>query len=50
MRYEARKRIALDGKIYWCIYDTENNKWSTHIYHGKYSTKKQALYAISKTV
>ena len=47
-RYEARQRTALDGRVWWCVYDTLNNKWSTNVYHGKYKTKKDCEYAISK--
>lgn len=46
--FEARKRTALDGKEWWCVYNTKENKWSTFLYHGKYKTKKDCEYAIEK--
>ena len=48
-RFEARQRVALDGKIWWCIYDIINHKWSTLINHGKYKTKKEAEYVINRS-
>ena len=47
-RYEPRKRTALDGKMWWCVYDTYNKQWSTLLCHGKYKTKKECQYAIDK--
>ena len=47
-RYEPRKRTALDGKTWWCVYDTYNKQWSTLICHVKYKTKKRCQYAIDK--
>lgn len=43
---EPRKRTALDGKEWWCVYDTETNKWSTLHLFGKYKTKKDCQYQI----
>ena len=45
-RFEAKKRTALDGKTWWCIYDNHLNSWSTFLCHGKYKTKKAAIYSI----
>lgn len=45
-RFTPKKRRALDGRIWWCIYDNRRNAWSTFLYHGKYTTRKAALYAI----
>ena len=49
MRYKAARRRALDGVLWWCVYDLENHRWSTDLRHGKYRTKKEAEYAISRT-
>lgn len=38
--FEPRKQIALDGKTWWCVFDTDNMKWSTLTFFGKYKTKK----------
>ena len=47
-RFEPRKRTALDGKVWWCVYDTKENRWSTYLYHVKYRTKKDCIYAIER--
>ena len=44
--YEPRQRTALDGRVWWCVYDVTNHKWSTLLCHGKYRTRKEAMYAI----
>ena len=43
---QPRKRIALDGKTWWCVFDTSTMKWSTNIFFTKYKTKRDCLYAI----
>ena len=43
---EARKRTALDGKIWWCVFDTKSMKWSTLF--TKYKRKKDCQYAIKR--
>lgn len=45
-RFEPRKRTALDGKIWWCIFDKDKHTWSTFLCHKKYKTKKEANIAI----
>ena len=45
---EPRKRTALDGKSWWCVFDTEAGKYSTLTCFGKYEKKKDCQYAISK--
>ena len=45
-RFEPRKRTALDGREWWCVFDTARQCWSTYLYHGKYKRKKDAVYAI----
>lgn len=47
--YEPRKRTALDGKVWWCVFNTDTNKWSTLLCHGKYRTKKECQYTIYKS-
>lgn len=39
-KFIPKKRTALDGKTWWCVYDTIKNDWSTLFYFGKYKTKK----------
>lgn len=43
---EPRKRIALDGKTYWCVFNTDTMKWSTLTCFGKYTRKKDCQLAI----
>lgn len=45
---EPRKRIALDGKTWWCVFDTDTMKWSTIILFGKYKRKRDCQFAIDK--
>ena len=45
---EPRKRTALDGKTYWCVFNTDTMKWCTLICFGKYKRKKDCQYAIDK--
>lgn len=45
-RFEPRKRTALDGKVWWCVYDNQNNCYSTYICYGKYKTKRKCIEAI----
>ena len=40
---EPRKRTALDGKTWWCAFDTDTMKY---VYYGKYKTKKECQFAI----
>ena len=42
MRFEARKRTAIDGRVWWCVYDTTERKWSTYLCFGRYKTKRAA--------
>lgn len=46
MKLESRKRTAIDGKMWWCVYDRELSKYSTLLCFGKYRTKKQCDTAI----
>lgn len=45
---EPRKRTALDGKVWWCVFDTNEMKWSTLICFGKYRLKKECQFAIDR--
>ena len=45
---EARQRTALDGKIWWCVFDTDSMKWSTMTIFTKYKTKRACQEAIDK--
>lgn len=41
-----RKRTAIDGKIWWVVYDTGLQKYSTLVCFGKYRTKSACQIAI----
>ncbi len=45
-RFTPIKRRALDGRLWWCIYDNKRHAWSTYTAHGKYKTCKAARIAI----
>lgn len=45
---EPRKKTALDGKIWWCVFDTEKMEWSTLIVFNKYKLKRDCQYAIDR--
>lgn len=45
---EPRKRIALDGKVWWCVFDTNKMEWSTLICFGKYKLKRECQFAIDR--
>lgn len=45
-QYKAVKRTALDGKVWWVIWDLLNHRYSTRTDHGKYKRKKDAEHAI----
>ena len=45
-QFESRKRTALDGRTWWCIWDNEKRDWSSLTCFGKYKTKYGAEIAI----
>lgn len=45
-RYEARKRTAIDGRVWWCVYDILENKYPSMLCFAKYRTKKECQIAI----
>lgn len=47
---EPRRRTALDGKVWWCVFNAETGKWATDVRHAYYKLKKDCQYAIEKTV
>lgn len=44
--FEARKRTAIDGKVWWCVFDLCAMKWSTLWCFGRYKTKRECQIAI----
>lgn len=49
-RFEPKKRTALDGRVWWCVYDNKCRAWSTFLCHGRYKTRKAAQDAIDKNL
>ena len=45
-RFIPSMRFAIDGKAYYCVYDTQEKKYSTLLFFGKYKTKKACKRAI----
>ena len=48
VNFEPRQRTAVDGKTWWCVFDTVNGKFSTLLCFGKYKTKKDCQWVIDK--
>lgn len=48
-RFVPTKRTALDGKVWWVVYDNWRRNYSSYLFHGKYKTKKACENAIDKT-
>lgn len=42
-RFEPRKRTALDGRVWWCVFDLESMKY---VPAYRFSKKKDAQYFI----
>lgn len=49
-RFIIKKRTALDGLEWYCIWDNLENHWSTYVFHGKYKRKRDARYALDKSL
>lgn len=49
-RFSTKQRTALDGRVWWCIWDNVRNNWSTFTMHGKYRTRRDAAYAIERSI
>lgn len=45
---EPRKRTALDGKLWWCVFNADTMKWSTFVCFTKYKLKRDCQFAIDK--
>ena len=40
------KRTALDGRVWWVVFDDASGKYSTLLCFGRYKTRKAAQIAI----
>ena len=49
-RFIPRKRCAIDGRVWWCVYDLKRNTFSTYTCHGKYTTRKRCQLAIDYSI
>lgn len=45
-RFTPAKRTALDGRVWWCVWDSLKHDFSTLSCFGRYKRKKDCLYAI----
>lgn len=45
-RFKPIKRTAIDGKVWWVVWDNMRREYSTYRCHGRYKTKKEALIDI----
>lgn len=45
-KFIPMKRTAIDRKLWWCVYNTEERKFSKLLCFGKYRTKKDCQCAI----
>lgn len=51
LNLRAQKRTAVDGAVFWCIYDVDKSQWATRFdLCGKYSTRKAARFAINRVM
>ena len=49
-RFVPKKRTALDGKVWWCAYDTLDGCYSKSPLHGKYKTKRSCEIGINWSI
>ena len=45
-QFEPRQRTAVDGKVWWVVYDKSSQQYSTLLCFGRYKTKKACENAI----
>ncbi len=45
-KYEPRQRQAIDGVVWWVPYNTETQKYSRLMCHGKYKTREKCAQEI----
>ena len=45
-QFEPRQRTAVDGKVWWVVYDKFSQQYSTLLCFGRYKTKKECENAI----
>lgn len=46
MRYIPVKRTAVDGRVWWVVWDCKNHKYSTCVLFGRYERKKDCEFDI----
>lgn len=46
-RFVPKKRTAVDGKVWWVVWDNKTNDYSAFTCHGKYATKKECEFTIA---
>ena len=45
-RFIPRKRVAIDGRVWWCVWDCVQKCWSSYTCFGKYKTKNECQISI----
>lgn len=48
--YEARKRTAVDGSVWWCVFNLRTQDWSLDVRHGRYKSRLDCECAITSTI
>lgn len=46
-RFVPAQRVAIDGKMWWCVYDKERKMFSPYTCHLKYKSKTECQSAIA---
>lgn len=46
--FKPVKRTAVDGRVWWVVYNVVDKDYSKIVYFGKYRTRKDCQYAIDK--
>lgn len=49
-RFVPKKRAAIDGKVWWCVYDTVEGCYSKLSCHGVYKTKRSCEIGIGWSI
>lgn len=47
-RFIPSKRTAVDGKVWWVVYDAKQQDYSHIVYFGKYKTRTGCQFAIDR--
>lgn len=48
-RFIPVRRAALDGRLWWCVFDNKRGAFSSFLCHGKYQRKRDCVSAIDRS-